>query len=304
MFLKKIYYKIFKSNKDYSDLKTKINNSEQINLFNKKYKKIIEEISEKIQNKKEINFLHSGHCGDLIYALAIIQKISKTHKCNFFIGVNKKIFPKYEHHPSGEVYINERMLSLILPLLKSQKYLNFVKKHESEKIDVNLDLFRELPISLIYNSPRWYFHITGEQVDLSEPYLSVDDQHEMKGKILIHRTFRYRNKFINYEFLKNYNDIYFLGLKYEYDDLKKQIPNLKIYDTTNFLEMAKAIKSSKFFIGNLSVAYPIAEALKVPRLLEGCPEFPVVQPVGGDGYDFYYQPHFEKWFHYLLNKYS
>ena len=57
--------------------------------------------------------------------------------------------------------------------------------------------------------------------------------------------------------------------------------------------MAKIIKSSKFFIGNLSVCYPIAEALKVPRLLEACPEFPVVQPVGGDGYDFYYQPHFE-----------
>ena len=113
---------------------------------------------------------------------------------------------------------------------------------------------------------------------------------ELKNKILIHRTFRYRNKYINYNFLNDYDDIYFLGLKYEYEDLKKQIPNLKIYDTKNFFEMAKVIKSSKFFLGNLSVAYPIAEALKIPRLLEACPEFPVVQPIGGDGYDFYYQP--------------
>ena len=53
-----------------------------------------------------------------------------------------------------------------------------------------------------------------------------------------------------------------------------------------FPEMAQAIKSAKFFIGNLSVAYPIAEAMKIPRLLEACPEFPVVQPIGGDGYIF------------------
>ena len=52
--------------------------------------------------------------------------------------------------------------------------------------------------------------------------------------------------------------------------------------------MAKIIKSSKFFIGNQSIAYPMAEALKVPRLLEAEPSFPVVQPIGKNSYDFYY----------------
>ena len=63
------------------------------------------------------------------------------------------------------------------------------------------------------------------------------------------------------------------------------------------------IKSCKFFLGNMSLFYPMAEALKVPRLLEACPEFPVVQPVGIDAYDFYFQPHFEKWFNYLNTKF-
>ena len=58
--------------------------------------------------------------------------------------------------------------------------------------------------------------------------------------------------------------------------------------------MAQIIKSCKFFIGNQSIAYPMAEGLKVPRLLEAEPMFPVVQPVGKNAYDFYYQPHFEK----------
>ena len=55
---------------------------------------------------------------------------------------------------------------------------------------------------------------------------------------------------------------------------------------------------------NSSVAFPIAEALKIPRLLEACPEFPIIQPSGKDGFDFYYQPHFEKLFHYLNKKYT
>jgi hypothetical protein len=91
-------------------------------------------------------------------------------------------------------------------------------------------------------------------------------------------------------------------MKNEYDDLKKDIPNLEIYDCKDFLEMAQIIKSSKLFIGNMSVAYPIAEALKVPRLLEGCPYFPIVQPIGENAYDFYFQEHFENYFKILNHK--
>ena len=39
--------------------------------------------------------------------------------------------------------------------------------------------------------------------------------------------------------------------------------------------MAQIIKACKFFIGNSSLGYDIAEGLKVPRLLEACPNFPV-----------------------------
>ena len=183
------------------------------------------------------------------------------------------------------------------------KSKSLAKKHENEKIDVNLDLFRELPINYIFNSPRWYFQITGEQVDLSLPYIDADQHPEVKDKIIIHRTFRFRNNFINYKFLKESKELLFIGLEDEFNDLKKDIPNLELYDPKDFYEVAQLIKSCKFFIGNMSVFYPIAEALKVPRLLEACPDFPVVQPVGKEAYDFYFQPHFEKWFKHLNNKF-
>ena len=79
------------------------------------------------------------------------------------------------------------------------------------------------------------------------------------------------------------------------------IKNLEFHDCKDFLEMASIVKSSKFAIGNSSIVFPIAEGLKVPRLLEACPHFPAAQPHGANAFDFYFQSHFEKWFRHLDN---
>lgn len=295
--LKKIYYKLFKSKDSYNKFKLDQTIIKQQNLFEKKFKNKLFDISNSINNKKTLNFLHSGHCGDLIYSLALIKELSKSHQCNLFIGVGKKIEGAYFKHPAKGVYIDNRIAKQILPLLKFQSFLNEVKIHSEENIDINLDLFRDLPISLNFNSCRWYFHLTGVQVDLSAPYLNSTEHKNIKDKIVILRTFRYRNHFINYKFLNKIDDdIIFIGLKEEFEDLKKDIPKLQHYEPENFFEMSQIIKSSKFFLGNQTPAFAIAESLKVPRLLECSPDFTVVQPIGGDCYDFYFQIHFEKWF--------
>ncbi len=300
---KKYYYKLFDRTK-YRFLKSQEKIENDTVVFKKNYENIIYKILENIRNKKKLNFLHSGHCGDLVYALPMVKELSKTHECNFYVKSNKLMPVPYYKHPAGTVYVDDRILKLFLPVLKSQNYINHAGKFDNQDIDIDLDLFRKLPVNILFNSPRWYFHICGIQVDLSKPYMDVPPHEKLKNKIVIHRTFRYRNNFINYKFLSNYDDIIFVGIKEEYDDLKKEIPNLILYDCKDYLEMASIIKSSRFFIGNQSVAYPIAEALKVPRILEACPYFPVVQPVGEDSFDFYYQPHFEKWCNYLNNKYK
>lgn len=295
--LKKIYYKLFKSKDSYNKFKLDQTIIKQQNLFEEKFKNKLFDISNSINNKKTLNFLHSGHCGDLIYSLALIKELSKSHQCNLFIGVGKKIEGAYFKHPAKGVYIDNRIAKQILPLLKFQSFLNEVKIHSEENIDINLDLFRDLPISLNFNSCRWYFHLTGVQVDLSAPYLNSTEHKNIKDKIVILRTFRYRNHFINYKFLNKIDDdIIFIGLKEEFEDLKKDIPKLQHYEPENFFEMSQIIKSSKFFLGNQTPAFAIAESLKVPRLLECSPDFTVVQPIGGDCYDFYFQIHFEKWF--------
>ena len=101
--------------------------------------------------------------------------------------------------------------------------------------------------------------------------------------------------------MQKFEDIVFTGLLSEYEDLRKQIPKMKFYDCDNFLELAEIINSCKLFIGNLSFGYTIAEALKVPRLLESKLNFPLVYPNGLNAYEFYFQCHFEKYVKEILN---
>ena len=299
MFIKKLLYKIT-DKKKYQEHKINEILKKKIEWFDSGFKEKISNIEKVIKNKKEISFLHSGHLGDIIDSLAMIKEISKTHTCNLFIEENKKIDVKFNKHPAGNVFLNRKMVDMIMPLLKKQNFIKNVSVYNNDSIDVDLNLFKELAMNFNIDSVRWYFQVIGFQTDLSLPYLQTEPHETIKNKVVIMRTVRRNNYFISYKFINKYKDLLFIGLEEEYRILKNEIPNLEFYDCRNFLEIAKIIKSSKFFLGNLSFGYSIAEGLKVPRLLE-CypPEFPAMHPNGKNAYEFYFQQHFEKWFNHL-----
>ncbi len=303
MSLKKIWLKVTSRNKYFQYKQDQIQESKK-NLYKNKIQKFLDKAEDCIKSKNEISFLHSGHLGDVINALPLIKKISKKKKCNYYIEPEKKI-PEHAQnnlHPFGNIYLNKNSVNMILPLLKRQPYLNSVEEFKNQNIDIDLNFFRELPLNFNLDSIRWYSHLTGIHPDLSQTYIETDDHKLLRDKIIIMRSSRRKNFFINYKFLNNYKDIVFLGLKSEFLDLKKEILNLDFHDCKNFLEMAEIIKNSKIFIGNLSFGYTLAEGLKVSRLLESNPEFPLVYPNGGKGYDFYFQNHFESIFKKLYSE--
>ena len=76
---------------------------------------------------------------------------------------------------------------------------------------------------------------------------------------------------------------------------------MKYKNVSNFLEFAGIIAGCKFFIGNQSFPFAVAEGLKVKRVLEVCFECPNVIPEGKDAYDFCYLPQFEKIVKQLYN---
>ena len=298
-FLLKLWFKIFNKGK-YNDFKNSKRTAENLKFYKSHIFEKILKIQSNVENKKELSFLHSGRLGDLIYSLATIKELAKSHKCKIYIQINKPVLDYYDH--LRKVLITKRSGDMIIPLLKKQEFLEDVSIYNGEKIDVNFDLFRDIPINKSFYSSRWFSHLVGINLNMESTFLSAKPHKSIKNKIIIGRSPRYRNSFLNYKFLKNEKNIMCIGLKDEYDDLKKDILNLEFYDCNDFLEMAEIIKSCKFYIGNMSLQYIMAEGLKVPRLLEASPDFPVSFPLGPDAFDAYHQNHFENFFK-NLNKY-
>ena len=304
MYIKKLFYKLTNKDKHFyykMNLKKAASIKQNVKLFKTEFEKKIINIQKKIESKKELSFLHYGHLGDVVNSLPIVKELSKTHKCNFYIQAKKPLEPNARHYKrfGDHVFLTKTNVDMLMPLLANQPYIQKVDKYTNQEIDIDLNLIREMPINHDLDSVRWYFQLTGVHSDLSVPYLFVVPHKVIKNKVVIIRNARRKNSFTNYKFLKKYENLLFIGLNDEYEDLKKEVPNLEFYDCKDFLEMAQIIKSSKLFLGNLSFGYTIAEGLKIPRLLEAGPDFPVVYPNGKNAYDFYFQEHFEKWFSHL-----
>jgi len=300
-FLLKSFYSLFNQVK-FKNYKNLLQIKKDKKLFKGNFEEYINQIQSNLKKKKEISFLHSGHTGDIINILPILKEFSKTHDCKLYIQIgslNKKFYP---NHPAGKMFMNKKIYNMLLPLLFKQQYIKSTEIFNNQNIDINFDIIKKLPIKLNFDSMKYGCHIAGVQPDLSQVFLDVDEHLEMQNKIVILRSLRYQNHFINYNFLNKYEDVYFIGMDYEYSELKKIINNLKFYNCKNFLDMAQIIKSSRLFIGNSSLGFTLAEGLKVPRLLEAYPFSGSQQVHGLNGYDFYFQTHFEKFFKLLYDK--
>jgi hypothetical protein len=260
---------------------------------------------------KKITFKHTANSGDLIASLAGIKKICNDREAKAVIYQRLNVPGVYYEgatHPvkneSGvEVMMNENMFIMIRELLISQDYIEDVFIWEGQKVDFDLDNIREHFVNMPYGSiQRWYFYVYPQMTcDLSIPWISVGNDDTYKDKILINRTHRYFNPKIAYYFLKEYDNLLFIGTNEEHllfcKEWKLSIPKL---DVNDFYELAVAINSCKFIICNQSMCYNIAEALKSPRILELCAFAPNCIPHGKDGYDFFHQPSLE----YFIRKLS
>jgi hypothetical protein len=111
--------------------------------------------------------------------------------------------------------------------------------------------------------------------------------------IIVNRTTRYNNFFIDYTQLEQYDNVYFVGTEKEFKRFaihNDKITHLKV---NNALEMAIAINGCKLFIGGQSLAFSIAEQLKVKRILEQYLYAPNVIPQGGEWFTFHTNEQFK-----------
>jgi len=257
----------------------------------------IQKIKAHALSNKSINVKHSGNAGDIIYALPSLKRINELTglEINLYLKLDQpmELFGEMTH-PLGSVMLNKKMAHMLLPLLQAQTYIHTCKILKQEDIDIDLDLFREIGIPLDRgNIARWCGYITGVTPELYKPWLYAEPDAAYANTIVLARSERYHNYFVDHSFLSKYDNLIFIGVLSEYKKIKKHIPNIHWVQVDDFLQLARIIAGCKFFIGNQSFPFSVAEGLKVPRILETCYNVTNVVPEGKNAHEFYFQEHFE-----------
>lgn len=238
-------------------------------------------------------FVHSGHAGDVIYALPAARALADGKAFTLYLraGVDAELAVP---HPTGSVRLDDAMVGRLLPLMQAQSYIRQAARYEGQDVDTPLDLFRQSPVNTEKgNIARWYCALFAVSLDLSRPWLEVDPEPGIDDMVVLARSSRYRNPALDHRFLRTLPRLGFVGVASEYEEMRRVLPSLEFLQTNDFLQLARIIRGCRLFIGNQSAPFAIAEALKVRRILEVCDRLPNVIPEGIGGYEAWMQPQFE-----------
>jgi len=217
-------------------------------------------------------FHHRGSLGDIIYSL-----------------------PSIISSGGGILYLRKKFhYDFLKPLLVKQNYisdvfceeeLSEIESHDAMRDIINLDEFRKIhKRDLHKHLVSCHLEVLNQTFDLSQSWL-FNIEAKFKAKIIINRTSRYHDKEeVRWKLLKKYKrDCLFIGYKKEF---KKFGLNVSFYQCEDALEMAQIIKGSSLFIGNQSVGFALAEAMKHSRVLEVFYDKNNCQPQSSNGYTY------------------
>lgn len=266
--------------------------------------------------QKTIAIKSSLNSGDLVANLAGLQHIYQTTGLKSVIcqRLDMPIFYfEGAKHPvvndKGEqVSMSRKQWDMLSPLLLAQEYIDHVQEYEGQKWDFNLDKSSEEGLRIKpYGNLHYWNSLYNPQLiwDLSIPWLKVYERDiRYADKIIINRTERYLNPYIEYFFLKEYqHNLFFAGTRDEHEifckEWKLQIPYLEVKD---FLELTIALHSCKFVLCNQSMVFHICDAIKKERVLEVSQHFPNTWPTGYGGYPFIFQEALQFLFQKLYNE--
>jgi len=270
-------------------------------------------------------FKHMANPGDIIASLAACKKYYEITK-------RKIVYQQMVNQPAAYyagaihgtvdesgvmVTLNNPMFDMIKPLVESQEYIKEFIKYDGQEVHINLDIIRgqtnvNMPHGML---PAWYIYAWPDLAcDLSEAWLilpllqkPLEIQKQVRGKVILNFTERYRDQTLDYNFLKNYSpDLVFAGTEREYWLFcNKWGLTIERLNPKNFLEMAYALSSCRFLMSNQSFLWNICEAAKLPRLLEVCKWADNCQPmVGKNSYGYFYQVGAEYYFRRMYNETS
>ena len=230
------------------------------------------------------NFFHSGSGGDIIYSLPTIIALGggRLHLRDRFYGILASLLHTLPY--LDDVILN----NYFYPHKKIPHMDNLV--YENGVCAFNLDRYRN--IAGVHNNTRHlakcHLDIFNQSFDLSQAWIVVKPKEV--APIVINRSERYHDKEeIDWDILRPYaKDIIYIGRsgdnnRFPLRDCTREyiLPKKRVG-----LEFAQVIKGSRLFIGNQSLGFALAEAMKHPRVLEVFHNKPNCMPMGNYGYTY------------------
>ena len=268
---------------------------------------------------------HFANIGDCFSVMGAAKKYhdvtGRRIKFCQTVGQPAAYYPGAVHPTVDEqgvnVCVNQRGFDMIKPLAEYQEYIHSFVPYNGQAIDLDFDVIRgktdvALPAGLIQS---WIVYAYPDLAfDVSKPWIKIPDKapkhivDQVKGKVLINFTERYRSHSpIDYFFLKDYApDLIFSGTEKEHwlfcNKWQLTIPLLEAKD---WLEIAHAIKESRFLLCNQSSQWNLATAMGTPRVLEVCKwAFNCHPNIGEDNFGGFYQTAIAYYFRNMYKKTS
>ncbi len=257
---------------------------------------------------KALSVKHSGAAGDIIYSLPALLSLRSVHQIDhvtYYLQLNEP-HDYVAPHPLGKVLLDASFAAKLKPLLLTQPYIDAVEIYSGQPLQVDFDLVRRIGLNpCTYSVPRWYFlFVAGTNWDVGKPWLQVEPDPRFRDYALVGRNARLRSPHIRYDFMNEFADrLVFVGVQEEYEEFRAHCPRCtRFYEAPDFLELARILAGCKFFAGNQGLLYTLAEALKIPRLLETNLYAANNIPQGGECYEALFQQGFEFWCRRLLSR--
>jgi hypothetical protein len=185
--------------------------------------------------------------------------------------INKKGYYA-QPHPYGNLQLTKDAAEFLVPLFESQGW----KTRISDNVPigyVDLDRFRDLKLNFAAGDIRlWCYNLINVilPMDLSRATIKVNPDESYKDKIILVKTNRYCNKFLDWKKLKPYKkDIIMMGLEEEHTAFCESFFPVDYIKVKDALEAAEIIAGAKFIVANQCGIYSLAEMMKTPRIV--CP---------------------------------
>lgn len=212
--------------------------------------------------------------GDLIYSLLFCQILGTKE---IFFGTNDSVSPYVNEDGIRGVpgKCSQKIIDFISPLILFQTpHFSKIEKYDSQEYSFDYGEFHAYnPPVMGTNLTEWHANKFGiNWMELSFPWLSAGKNDSLFGKVAINKTTRYtiRNHPVYKQVLDaNKGDCIFVGSSQDHLSFEEEYAiKIDYLQTDNSLEMANAINSCRFFLGNSSFCAAVAIGLGKRSFIE------------------------------------